>query len=150
MRTMPSTIVAQSGLSPSAKSLASKTGKKSGKDATKATARDLPVLVTGFRDDKSTPNKAVSAFNRSSAGVLTNSGLDSAAKLEAIDLLARKAKSDALAAIDRQVMRANKLAGMPRGTTGKGNIHWADVCVEIFGGATRKTAVENNSRALGL
>lgn len=149
MRTTPTTV-AQSGLNPSAKKVASAKTGKSSKDATKATARDLPVLVTSFRDDKSTPNKAVSAFNRSTAGVLTNSGLESAAKLEAIESLAKQAKANALASIDRQVARANKLAAMPRGTTGKGSIHWADVCVEIFGGATRKTAVENNSRALGL
>lgn len=119
-------------------------------DATKATARELPKLVVAFREDKMTPNKAVNSFNKVTADLLGSTGVTSDQRLAAIDKAAEKAKADALRAIDRQVERARVLARMPRGTTGTGGIHMVDVCVEIFGGATRKTSVENNSRALGI
>ena len=117
-------------------------------NATKASARDLSKLVMDFRDDKKTPGKAINAMNRVVSSTLDTSSLDVQGKQDALVAAAEIAKVEAIAAIDRQLARGLKVAAIKRGTTGKGNIHWADVKSELFGAGSKRTAVENNSRAL--
>jgi hypothetical protein len=117
-------------------------------NATKASAKDLSKIVMEFRNDKKTPGKAINAMNRVFSNVLDTSSMDIEGKQLALGAAAEAAKVDALAAIDRQLSRGLKVAAIKRGTTGKGGIHHADVKSEVFGSGSKRTAVENNSRAL--
>lgn len=74
------TTVTSNGLNPSAATSA-KGGKS--KDATKASAKDLTTLVVDFREDKSTPAKAVNAFSKKVADLLNSNALSSEEKLAA-------------------------------------------------------------------
>ena len=117
-------------------------------NATKASAKDLSKLVMDFRDDKKTPGKAINAMNRVVSNILDTSSMDAEGKQAALVAAAEEAKADAIAAIDRQLARGLKVSAIKRGTTGKGGIHWSDVKSELFGAGSKRTAVENNSRAL--
>jgi hypothetical protein len=119
-------------------------------DATKLNASELPKLVVGYRDDKVTPSKAVNAFNRKAVTILDAPGMSQDERVAAIEAAKQAAIADAIASIERAAQRANVLTRVPRGTTGKGGIHWHDVRTELFGSGRRVDAVANNSKALGL
>jgi hypothetical protein len=99
------------------------------------------------RDDKETASKAVSALSKS-VGVTLHSPASTDVKKAAIMKAAETAKSRALASIDRQVNRALQLAGVNRGTTGKGGIHCTDVVTEVFSGQSKSDAKSSNTAAL--
>jgi|MDSZ01.2.fsa_nt_gb hypothetical protein len=139
------TTVTSNGLNPSAATSA-KGGKS--KDATKASAKDLTTLVVDFRQDKSTPAKAVNAFSKKVADLLNSNALSSEEKLAAVKAWQAEAIAQATAAIDRHAMRATKMSVIKRGTTGKGGIHQQDVVTELFGSGSKATAKDNNTSAL--
>lgn len=114
-------------------------------NATKKGASQLTSLVVEFRDDKQTPSRAMSNLNTQVASLLQSSTPVSEESLRAF---AEVAKENAIAAIDRQIERAVILAGVARGTTGKGGIHRDDVVTELFAAQKKSQAVQNNSAAL--
>jgi hypothetical protein len=114
-------------------------------DATKKGAAKLTTLVTEYRDDKATPSKAMSQLNAQVASLLNASV---PVTEEALRAFGESAKAAAIAAIDRQMERAVALAGIARGTTGKGGIHRDDVVTELFAAQKKSQAVENNTAAL--
>jgi|TARA_R110002096_G_scaffold192066_1_gene373578 hypothetical protein len=124
----------------------SKTANKSS-NATKGNAKVLTDIVMSHRDDKETASKAVSALSKS-VGVTLHSPASTDVKKAAIMKAAETAKSRALASIDRQVNRALQLAGVNRGTTGKGGIHCTDVVTEVFSGQSKSDAKSSNTAAL--
>jgi len=113
--------------------------------ATKKGASQLTTLVMEFRDDRATPSKAMSQLNAQVASLL-NASVPVAE--EALRAFGETAKAAAIAAIDRQMERAVALAGITRGTTGKGGIHRDDVVTELFAAQKKSQAVENNTAAL--
>ena len=123
------------GLNPSAATTAKggkpKVGKS--KDATKASAKDLTTLVVDFREDKSTPAKAVNAFSKKVADLLNSNAVSPEDKVKAVKAWKAEAIAQATAAIDRHAIRATKMSVIKRGTTGKGGIHQQDVVTELFG-----------------
>ena len=133
------------GLNPSTATSA-KGGKS--KDATKASAKDLTTLVVDFRQDKSTPAKAVNSFSKKVADLLNSNSLTAEEKLQAVKAWQAEAVAQATAAIDRHAMRAAKMSVIKRGTTGKGGIHQQDVVTELFGSGSKATAKYNNTSAL--
>jgi len=116
-------------------------------NATKGKAKVLTDLVMSHRDDKDTPSKAVNALSKS-VGTTLHSSSSKEDKKAAIIAASETAKSAAMASIDRQVNRALQLAGVNRGTTGKGGIHCADVITEVFSGQSKSDAKANNTAAL--
>jgi len=116
-------------------------------NATKGKAKLLTDIVMSHRDDKDTPSKAVNALSKS-VGTALHSSSSKEDKLAAIQEAVESAKSAALASIDRQAARAMQLAGVNRGTTGKGGIHCADVITEVFSGQSKSDAKANNTAAL--
>ena len=116
-------------------------------NATKGKAKLLTDIVISHRDDKDTPSKAVNALSKSVGNALHSSS-SKEDKLAAIQEAVESAKSAALASIDRQAARAMQLAGVNRGTTGKGGIHCADVITEVFSGQSKSDAKANNTAAL--
>mgnify|MGYP002889981663 CR=1 FL=1 len=75
-------------------------------------------------------------------------GISPEDKKTAIDVAIKKVKSELMAAVDRDLARATTLSAMPRGTTGKSGVDYIDVIAEIFAPLSRKTAKENNTKAL--
>ena len=124
----------------------SKTTNKSS-NATKGKAKLLTDVVMSHRDDKETPSKAVNTLSKS-VGTALHSSSSNEDKLAAIQVAVEMAKSAALASIDRQAARAIQLAGVNRGTTGKGGIHCSDVITEVFSGQSKSDAKANNTSAL--
>ncbi len=117
------------------------------KNATKGSAKVLTTVVIDSRNDKDTPSKAVNTLNKEVGSILHGTG-SPGVKTVAITAAAEVAKASALAAIDRQVARAMQLSGVSRGTTGKGDIHCADVITEVFSGVSKSDAKANNTTAL--
>jgi hypothetical protein len=114
-------------------------------NASKKGAAQLTTLVTEFRDDKATPSKAMSQLNVQIASLLQAT---TPVTEESLRAFGESAKAAAIAAIDRQLERAVALAGIARGTTGKGGIHRDDVVTELFAAQKKSQAVENNTAAL--
>lgn len=114
-------------------------------NATKKGASQLTSLVMEFRDDKQTPSRAMSNLNTQVASLLQSSTPVTEDSLRAF---AEVAKENAIAAIERQIERAVILAGVARGTTGKGGIHRDDVVTELFAAQKKSQAVQNNTSAL--
>ena len=117
------------------------------RNATKGNSKVLTSVVIDSRDDRETPSKAVNTFNKSVGSILHGSSSQKE-KEAAVMIEAETAKAAALASIDRQVSRALQLSKVPRGTTGKGNIHCADVITEVFSGVSKSDARNNNTVAL--
>jgi hypothetical protein len=117
------------------------------RNATKGNSKVLTTVVIDSRNDKESPSRAVSALNKSVGSILH--GSSSQGDKEALVTSAGEtAKAAAMASIDRQVARAIQLSQVPRGTTGKGDIHCADVITEVFSGVSKSDARNNNTAAL--
>jgi hypothetical protein len=116
-------------------------------NATKGKAKLLTTVVLDHRNDKDTASKSVNTLNKSVGAILHGSG-SADDKQSAIAQAAEAAKAAAMASIDRQVNRAVQLSSVSRGTTGKGNIHCADVITEVFSGVSKSDAKANNTAAL--
>lgn len=141
------TTVTPKGLNPSAATAKSGKG-KSNKDATKATAKDLIGIVLSSREDKTSPSKAVNAFNKRIADLLSSNALSNEEKLASVKAWQSEAIAEATAAIERHAFRAMRLSHISRGTTGKCGIHQSDVVTELFGSGSKATARDNNTDAL--
>jgi|MDSZ01.2.fsa_nt_gb O-acetyl-ADP-ribose deacetylase (regulator of RNase III) len=118
------------------------------KNASKGTAVHLQKCILDYREDKTTATKLVSNFRRDCGQVLHANGMDNKDKVKAIKEAYEYALKELQAAMDRDLSRATTLVSIPRGTTGKGGLHHADVVTEMFSAASKKTAIENNTTAL--
>jgi soluble cytochrome b562 len=118
------------------------------KNASKGTARDLQNTILAYREDKVTASKVVTGFRRGIGQTIYANGPSMDDKVREIEDAAEAAKSQLLASIDRDVVRATTLVRIPRGTTGKGGLHHSDVTTEIFAALAKKTAIQNNTTAL--
>ena len=134
--------------SASAVTLSKKSSNKGGKNATRGHAKQLDQIIVGFRQDKVTASKLINHARKTVGDILNTKGISPEDKKTAIDVAIKKVKSELMAAVDRDLARATSLSAMPRGTTGKSGVDYIDVIAEIFAPLSRKTAKENNTKAL--
>lgn len=113
-------------------------------NASKKQAQAITETVMGHRNDRSAASKAVTDLNKKLGEALLTGGMTK----EQLHAMVEAAKASVLAGLDRIEERANALRVIPRGTTGEGGIHWADVVAEVFAPGSKKGAIERNTDAL--